>query len=82
MSAYGLNKMIRDLNRDPVCRQRHAASPPEFVGGYDVDQEEAAAFLANDVRSLYKLGVHGLILRPYTIINKMSEPDYLRAIRG
>jgi Aromatic-ring-opening dioxygenase LigAB, LigA subunit len=82
VSAYGLNKMIRDFNRDPQCRQRYAASPAEFVGGYDVSPEEAAAFLANDVRDLYKLGVHGLILRPFTIINKMSETDYLEAIRG
>ena len=82
MSAYGLNKMIRDYNRDPDCRQRQAASPAEFVREYDVSAEEATAFLANDVRALYKMGVHGLILRPYTIINKMSEPDYLRAIRG
>ena len=82
MSAYGLNKMIRDFNRDPQCRQRHAASPAEFVRGYDVSPEETTAFLANDVRTLYKLGVHGLILRPFTIINKMSETDYLEAIRG
>ena len=82
MSAYGLNKMIRDFNRDPHCRQRHAASPAEFVRGYDVSPEEAAAFLANGVRTLYKRGVHGLILRPFTIINKMSETDYLEAIRG
>ena len=82
MSAYGLNKMIRDLNRDPQCRQRHTASPAEFVRGYDVSPEETTAFLAYDVRTLYKLGVHGLILRPFTLINKMSETDYLQAIRG
>ena len=82
VSTYGLNKMIRDYNRDPACRQRRAASPAEFVGGYDISEDEAAAFLADDIRRLYKLGVHGLILRPYTLINKMSENDYLQAIRG
>lgn len=82
MSSYGLNKMMRDYNRDPASRQRCSESPADFVGSYDVSEAEAAAFTAGDVRALYKFGVHGLILRPFTLINKMSEPDYLRAIRG
>lgn len=82
MSRYGLNKMIRDFNRDPVSRERCTNSPQAFVAGYDLTEEEARAFLDRDVRKLYRLGVHGLILRPFTIINRISENDYLQAIRG
>jgi hypothetical protein len=28
------------------------------------------------------MGVHGLILRPFTLLHEVSEPDYLKAIRG
>jgi hypothetical protein len=34
------------------------------------------------VRALYDMGVHGLILRPFTILHKMSDPDYVKALRG
>lgn len=82
MSRYGLNKMIRDFNRDPASREKCTASPQAFLAGYDLTDEEAQAFLDRDVRTLYRLGVHGLILRPFTIINRVSENDYLQAIRG
>jgi hypothetical protein len=35
-----------------------------------------------DVGALYAMGVHGLLLRPFTILHKVAEPDYLRASRG
>ena len=40
------------------------------------------ALLAFDVRALYDMGVHGLILRPFTILHKMSDPDYVKVLRG
>jgi len=35
-----------------------------------------------DVRSLYTLGVHSLLLRPFTLIHKVSNEDYARALKG
>ena len=43
---------------------------------------ERDALLTLDVQRLYGLGVHALLLRPFTILHKMPEPDYLNAIRG
>jgi hypothetical protein len=28
------------------------------------------------------MGVHGLLLRPFTIMHKMSDPEYIKAVRG
>jgi hypothetical protein len=81
VSAYGLQKMIRDVNRLPDRREAYFASREGFAGGYDISTEERDAFVAFDVGKLYALGVHGLLLRPFTILHKMSEPDYLAAIR-
>ena len=82
MSLYGLQKLIRDVNRLPQARDAYFQSPAKFAEGYDLADRERAALLALDVGELYGLGVHGLLLRPFTILHKVAEPDYLKAIRG
>ncbi|MDB5571189.1 MAG: Aromatic-ring-opening dioxygenase LigAB, LigA subunit [Hyphomicrobiales bacterium] len=82
MSAYALNKMLREVNRNPQARERFMRDAAGMAAEFDLTDAERAAALARDVGALYKLGAHGLILRPFTIIHQMSEPDYLRAIRG
>jgi hypothetical protein len=81
MSAYTLQKMIREVNRRPDRREAYFASRETFAQAYELTPEERAAFVAFDVCKLYALGVHGLILRPFTILHKMPEPEYLSAIR-
>jgi hypothetical protein len=82
MSAYALNKVLREVNRNPQVRERFMQDASAVVADYDLTEEERAAIVSRDVGKLYKLGAHGLILRPFTLIHQMSEPDYLRAIRG
>ncbi len=82
MSAYALNKMLREVNRNPQTRERFMREPAGLAAEFDLTDAERAAVVAHDIGALYKLGAHGLILRPFTIIHQMSEPDYLRAIRG
>ena len=82
MSAYTLNKMIRDVNRDTARREQFFADAAAFASGYALTEEEARAVVTRDVATLYKLGVHGLILRPFTLLHKMPEPEYLAAIRS
>ena len=82
MSAYVLQKLIRDVNRKPSCREAYFQSPAKFAEGYDLTPAEREALLNFDVRTLYEMGVHGLLLRPFTIMHKMSDPDYIKALRG
>mgnify|MGYP000600164765 CR=1 FL=1 len=49
---------------------------------HDLAPEERDALLKLDVYTLYAMGVHGLLLRPFTIMHKMSDPDYVKALRG
>jgi hypothetical protein len=81
MSTYALNKLLRDVNRDPGIRERFFKDAGEVATGYDLTTDERQAVLARDITTLYRLGVHGLILRPFTILHQMPEPDYLAAIR-
>jgi Aromatic-ring-opening dioxygenase LigAB, LigA subunit len=82
MSVYALQKLIRDVNRKPACREAFFQSAENFAENYDLTAAERAALVKRDVRALYAMGVHGLLLRPFTLLHKMPEPDYLKAIRG
>ena len=82
MSLYALQKLIRDVNRKPACREAYFQSAETFAAGYDLSAEERAALVGLDVRALYAMGVHGLLLRPFTLLHQMPEPDDLKAIRG
>lgn len=82
MSVYALNKILREVNRNPQARERFMKDAAALAAEFDLTDEEREAIVARDIGKLYKLGAHGLILRPFTILHQMSEPDYLRAIRG
>ena len=82
MSLYALQKLIRDVNRRPACRDAYFQSAETFAAGYDLTAQERAALLGLDVHALYAMGVHGLLLRPFTLLRNMPEGDYLKAIRG
>jgi hypothetical protein len=82
MSLYALQKLIRDVNRKPALRKAYFDAPKDFSASYDLTDDERDALLKLDIGKMYAKGVHGLLLRPFTIIHSMSEPDYLKAIRG
>ena len=82
MSLYALQKLIRDVNRKPDCRDAYFQSAETFAAGYDLTAEERAALVGMNVGELYAMGVHGLLLRPFTLLRQMAEEDYLKAIRG
>ena len=81
MSIYALQKLIRDVNRDPKLRESYFAAPERFASEYELTDPERSALLAVDLTKLYGLGVHGLLLKPFSILHSVSEPDYLRKIR-
>jgi Aromatic-ring-opening dioxygenase LigAB, LigA subunit len=82
MSLYALQKLIRDVNRKPACREAFFQSAEQFAQSYELTEPERRALVTRDMTALYALGVHGLLLRPFTLLHKMPEPDYLKAIRS
>jgi len=82
VSLYALQKAIRDVNRDPAKRAAFFASPAGLAAQYPLSASERDALERRDYAALYALGVHGLLLRPFSILHSVSEADYLRAIRG
>lgn len=81
MTLYALQKLIREVNRNPQTRQAFFESPANVAAGYELAAPELDALVRRDYGALYRLGVHGLLLRPFSILHSVTEPDYLRAIR-
>jgi hypothetical protein len=82
MSLYQLQKLIYHVNRDAAQRERYRRDPAAFVNGYELSAEETSAILNIDIRALYTFGVHSLLLRPFTLFNKVSNEEYAKALRG
>lgn len=82
MSLYQLQKLIYHVNRDPSHRERFRKDPTEFVKDYELTDDEKNAAFNVDVRQLYALGVHSLLLRPFTLLHKVSNEDYTKALAG
>ena len=82
MSLYQLQKLIYHVNRDSAQREGYRQDPAAFVKNYELTDDEARAALAVDVRALYSMGVHSLLLRPFTLLHKVSNEDYAEALKG
>jgi len=81
MSLYQVQKLIQSVNRDPAAREKYFAAKAELLDGFELDDAERTAVAELQIGSLYEMGVHPLLLRPFTIINGIAEDDYLVAIR-
>jgi hypothetical protein len=82
MSLYQLQKLIYHVNRDAERREKYRRDIAAFIRAYELSDDEAAAVLTVDIRTLYKMGVHSLLLRPFTLLNKISNEDYAKALKG
>jgi hypothetical protein len=82
MSLYQVQKLLREINRHESCRARYLEDPEAFVGGYDLTEAECRAVLDLDYGTLYGMGVHALLLRPFSLLNKVDEPRYFAALRA
>ncbi len=82
MSLYQVQKLLYHVNRDPERRQVYRLKPSAFVNAYDLTDAESAAILKLDVRGLYAMGVHPLLLRPFTLLHNLSNEDYAKALKG
>lgn len=79
--SYALQKLIREINRNPSVRKHFFEAPEAAMAAYPLSDDEKSALVSRDYGRLYQLGVHGLLLRPFSILHSVSEQDYLNAIR-
>jgi hypothetical protein len=81
MSLYYLQKLLFQLNRDPVTRRRFESEPDELLTEYELTPEETGALREPDVGLLYVLGVNGQLLMHYAPMRGFSWPRYIETMR-
>ena len=82
MSLYQLQKLMYEVNRNPERREAYRAVSIAFTNLYDLTSEEKDAISKLDIRTLYQLGVHSLLLRPFSLLHRVSNEDYAKALAG
>jgi hypothetical protein len=82
MSLYQLQKLIFEVNRNPERREEYRKDAGAFAERYDLTKEEKEAITSLDIRALYQRGVHSLLLRPFTLLHRVSNEDYAKALAG
>ncbi len=82
MSLYQLQKLMYEVNRSPERRDAYRHDRAVFLARFDLTDKEREAVTRLDVRTLYQLGVHPLLLRPFTLLHRISNEDYAKALAG
>jgi hypothetical protein len=62
MSRYQVDKLLRDLRRDPELAARFRTGIESVLNGYKLDAEERELLKHWEVRELYDRGVNPLLL--------------------
>jgi hypothetical protein len=81
MSLYYVQKVLYQLNRDPLVRKRFEADRAAVLAEYELTDEERTALLTGDVGLLYVMGVNGQILMHYAALLGQPWDVYIEAMR-
>ncbi len=81
MSLYGVQKLIFQLNRDAVTRQRYETDFDGLLAEYELSEEELHAIRAPDIGLLYVMGVNGQLLMHYAALRGFEWNAYIEAMK-
>jgi hypothetical protein len=82
MSLYYVQKLLYQLNRDPLVRKRFEANRDELLIEYSLTDEERGAIAAEDIGLLYVMGVNGQILMHYSALIGQQWDEYIASMRA
>lgn len=85
MSLLGIETFMYRLKNDPAIQRAFAKRSMDAYSGLDLAPDEVAALQTGDVATLYRLGVHPLLLAPYSRYAGIPRPQYqasLAPLRG
>lgn len=80
MSLYAMQKAIFDLKRDKQRAALLRTAPLLALQGAELTHDELSAMTRGDLATLYLMGVHPLLLAPYSRMLGISRSDYQRAL--
>jgi hypothetical protein len=81
MSLYYVQKLLYQLNRDPLVRKRFETDKARLLEEYELNVEERTAIEDGDIGLLYVMGVNGQILMHYAALLGQPWDVYINAMR-
>lgn len=82
MSLYYVQKLLYELNRDPLVRARFDNDRHGLLDGYRLTDEERRAIIDGDIGLLYVMGVNGQILMHFSALIGQAWDEYIEAMRA
>lgn len=85
MSLFEVERFIFKLKSSEEMQFALGKSDESVFEDFEIDGEERRELLKGDIKSLYKKGVHPLLLRPYSRLSGLSPSEYnnrLKALKG
>jgi len=80
MSLLGIHSFIFRLKSDPAIQRAFEQRLAAVFENFDLAPNETEALLNGDVVTLYRLGVHPLLLAPYSRYAGVPRPKYKSAL--
>lgn len=80
MSLFGMQKFMYVLKKDKALQQAFKADANAALAAFALSAEERAALASGDLAALYRLGVHPLLLAPYSRFMAIPRPKYQAAL--
>ena len=80
MSLYGMQKFMFVLKKDKSLQSRFKEDAQAALGAFPLTQAEKDALAAGDLAGLYTMGVHPLLLAPYSRFMAIPRPKYQSAL--
>jgi hypothetical protein len=77
MSLHGLHSFMYRLKNDAALQQHFKERADAAFTEFELDEPEIRALREGDVATLYQMGVHPLLLVPYSRYAGIARPDYL-----
>jgi hypothetical protein len=81
MPSYDLERYLFDLKNDPELQINLRAGKTDLTR-YRLNDAERRAIAEMDVVALWRMGVHPLLLVPFSRFAGMSAPDYYARLRA
>ncbi len=85
MSLSGVQFFIYRLKSDGALQEHLRGASDAAFDGFDLDSGEKAALKSGDLAGLFKMGIHPLLLAPYSRAMGIPRPrhqELLAPLRG
>jgi hypothetical protein len=80
MSLYEMQRLIHKLNVTPGQGERFREDAAAVMADYDLDEAERAALTDGDMATLWRMGVHPLLMLHFCRARQVPPPEMYKQI--